>query len=434
MLDMLEMSLEELVKHLSTGEIDLQSYLVEVQKHFDEVEPSILAFVPEKYRFERLKIEAEELLKRFPNPEKRPVLFGALVGIKDIFHVSGFETRAGSDLPPAELAGYEAGSVRRLRAAGVLILGKTVTTEFAYFAPGPTRNPHNLGHTPGGSSSGSAAAVAARLCPLTSGTQTIGSINRPAAFCGVVGFKPTYDRVPRDGVIPLSPSLDHVGLFAKNVQSMEKAASVICSDWKKASNSKQPVLGVVEGPYLENASAEGLEQFRQVCSQLIEGSYQIRHVEALTHMSELVQRHNLILAAEAAQVHAYWFSKYQGRYHRKTADLITTGRQKTVIELTRALTSRQELRQQLSQLMSEEGVDLWISPSAPGVAPAGLESTGDPVMNLPWTHSGLPTLTLPSGKNQEGLPFGLQLVGGWASDEQLLSWSKQIEEKLGSLI
>ncbi len=141
----------------------------------------------------------------------RPPLFGIPIGIKDIFHVNGFSTHAGSRLPPKQLMGEEAKCVSDLKKAGALILGKTVTTEFAYFEPGPTMNPHNPNHTPGGSSSGSAAAVAAGLCPLALGSQTIGSIIRPASFCGVVGYKPSYDRISRDGVIPVSPSLDHIG-------------------------------------------------------------------------------------------------------------------------------------------------------------------------------------------------------------------------------
>jgi Asp-tRNA(Asn)/Glu-tRNA(Gln) amidotransferase A subunit family amidase len=432
MLDILRTPLDSLVKLLSSGEVELESYLSEVERSYKKLEPSLLAFIPEDNRFERLRKEAKELQDRYPHPENRPALFGVPIGIKDIFHVTGFETRAGSDLPPEELAGYEASSVKRLREAGALIMGKTVTTEFAYFAPGPSRNPHNLEHTPGGSSSGSAAAVAAKLCPIATGTQTIGSVIRPAAFCGVVGYKPTYDRVPRDGVIPLSPSLDHVGLFSQNARSMWLAASVLCPEWQEVTTSRRPVLGIIQGAYMEHASAEGLEQFWDVCGRLEEAGYKILRVKALSHMTELVKCHFLILAAEAAQVHAYWFAKFEDRYHKRTAHLINQGNQMSIAELTTALNSRQALRSHFSQLMTGESIDLWISPAAPGVAPKGLHNTGDPVMNLPWTHCGFPSLTLPSGKNHQGLPYGLQLVGKWDSDEQLLSWSLQIEALLSS--
>ncbi|MDQ3007957.1 MAG: amidase, partial [Chloroflexota bacterium] len=188
--------------------------------------------IPEEDRFGRLHEDAETLVLSYPDLITRPSLFGALVGVKDIFHVEGFVTQAGSRLLSGLLQGTEAKSVTRLKEAGALIFGKTVTTEFAYFFPGPTRNPHNPEHTPGGSSSGSAAAVAAGFCHMALGTQTIGSIIRPAAFCGVVGFKPTYDRISREGVIPLSPSLDHIGFFTSDVETAKHAAAVLIGDWR----------------------------------------------------------------------------------------------------------------------------------------------------------------------------------------------------------
>ncbi|MBI4771596.1 MAG: amidase, partial [Chloroflexi bacterium] len=236
-------SLPDLAGALRNGDLPLTTYLAALEAHFSAREPAVLAFLPEPDRFDRLRREAAALLERYPDPDARPPLFGAPVGVKDIFHVAGFPTRAGSRLPPEALAGPEADSVRALKAAGALILGKTVSTEFAYFGPGPTRNPHAPDHTPGGSSSGSAAAVAAGLCPLALGTQTIGSIIRPAAFCGVVGFKPGYERVSRAGVIPLSPSLDHVGVFAAEVAGVALAARVLVGDWRlEIGDRGQPVV------------------------------------------------------------------------------------------------------------------------------------------------------------------------------------------------
>ena len=220
------------LKHLN--ESALLAYLGDLEARFEKREPDVLAYVPEDRRFERLQREARALLVEYPEAAKRPKLFGVPVGVKDIFHVDGFVTRAGSEVPVALLQGTEAESVRRLKEAGALIMGKTVTTEFAYFAPGPTRNPHNPAHTPGGSSSGSAAAVGAGLCPLALGTQTIGSITRPAAFSGVVGYKPTYDRISRAGVVPLSPSVDHIGVFGRDVNWVASAAAVLVEAWDSA--------------------------------------------------------------------------------------------------------------------------------------------------------------------------------------------------------
>jgi Asp-tRNA(Asn)/Glu-tRNA(Gln) amidotransferase A subunit family amidase len=247
----------QVIEALRFNQMTLPDYLSQVEARFIAREPSIFAFIPEKDRFTRLRQEADALLARYPDLVKRPPLFGMLLGVKDIFHVKGFITQAGSKLPPEELQGHEARCVTRLKNAGALIIGKTVTTEFAYFTPGPTRNPHNPAHTPGGSSSGSAAAVAAGFCTAALGTQTIGSIIRPAAFCGVVGFKPTYDRTPRDGVIPLSPSLDHVGFFAPDVETAKRVASVLLDDWRIGElgiTTRKPTLGVPNGRYLESAS------------------------------------------------------------------------------------------------------------------------------------------------------------------------------------
>ena len=209
-----------------------RAYFDQLEATFEEREPKVQAFLPEGNRFDRLRREYKALEQRYPDPDSRPPLFGLPLGVKDIFHADGFETHAGSNLPADRLTGDQAASLTQLKEAGALVLGKTVTTEFAYFAPGPTRNPHNPKHTPGGSSSGSAAGVAAGLVPAAFGTQTVGSINRPAAFCGVVGLKPSYGRVSVEGVIPLAPSLDHVGFFTTDVAGamvMAPLLAVVCS-------------------------------------------------------------------------------------------------------------------------------------------------------------------------------------------------------------
>lgn len=424
--------LPRLTNALQSGSLTLADYLDRLEAHFASQEPAVMAFVPEENRFGRLRQEAQALEARYPEPATRPPLFGLAVGVKDIFRVDGFATQAGSQLPAARLNGRQASSVTRLRQAGALILGKTVTTEFAYFAPGPTRNPNNLAHTPGGSSSGSAAAVAAGLAPLTLGTQTIGSLNRPAAFCGVVGFKPSYERISRAGVIPLSASLDHVGFFTADVNGAELAASVLCPHWQLAVTQRKPVLGIPAGAYLDSVSAEGMAFFQAACRKLAAAGYVIQSLPAMPDFEAIVARHNLIVAAEAAQTHARWFAEFSQLYHPKTADLIRRGQQVNVQELKQALSGRVALRQQLTHLMDNYGLDLWLSPAAVGPAPQGLNSTGDPIMNLPWTHSGLPTLTVPAGRNQDNLPLGLQLTARWYMDEALLSWAAEIEPIVGS--
>ncbi len=412
---------------------DLPAYIDEICGRLDALDHQLQAFLPEPDRRARLMKEAVALKARFPNPASRPLLYGVPVGVKDIFRVGGFHTRAGSQLPPELFAGPEAACVSALRAAGALILGKTVTTEFAYREPGPTRNPHNLDHTPGGSSSGSAAAVAAGLCPLALGTQTIGSVIRPAAYCGIAGFKPSYGRIPAAGLIFFSESVDHVGLFTQDVAGMKLAASLLCRDWRLSGDDsrlrRSPVLGVPEGPYLKQASPEALAAFEGQLKHLQENGYSVRRVAALGDIALIAQRHRKMIAAEMAQVHAQWFPQSEPLYRPQTAAMIREGQKVTAEELAEGRAGRGKLRAQLEALMADAGVDLWVSPAAPGPAPEGISSTGDPAMNLPWTHAGLPTITLPAGLAPNGLPMGLQLVAPFMADEHLLVWAEAVAQK-----
>ncbi len=424
-------SIPALLHRLRSGVLTLQGYLDELETRFEQVEPEILAFVPEEGRFERLRRDAALLSDRFPDPATRPPLFGLPIGVKDIFHVDGFVTRAGSRLPPESMQGPEAECVTTLKHAGALVLGKTATTEFAYFAPGPTRNPRNPDHTPGGSSSGSAAAVAAGLCPFALGTQTIGSINRPAAFCGVVGFKPTYGRIATGGIIPLSPSLDHAGFFTADTASAELMAAHLCHGWRaRPSPNRKPVLAVPVGVYLEQADPEGLAQFRSDCDRLTAAGFAIKQPDAFLDFEEIRRCHLVLMAAEAARVHAAWFEASESLYHPRTAGLIREGRACSEKDIAAARAKQIEVRSRLDRLMAEQAIDVWLSPPAKGSAPRGLESTGDPVMNLPWTNAGLPTLTLPTGSNADGLPLGLQLTGRREEDEMLFGHAQLIEQAL----
>jgi Asp-tRNA(Asn)/Glu-tRNA(Gln) amidotransferase A subunit family amidase len=424
----------QLIQSVRVGEVALPEYLAQVEAWFLEREPSVLAFIPEEDRFERLHREAEELLARFPEPQHRPPLFGVLAGVKDNFHVDGFITQAGSRLPWTELQGDEAESVTRLKNAGALILGKTFTTEFAYFSPGPTRNPYNPEHTPGGSSSGSAASVGAGLCPLALGTQTIGSVIRPAAFCGAAAFKPTYDRIPRTGVIPLSPTLDHVGIFAQDVSLAKRAAASLCENWDGTiSLNRKPVLGIPQGPYLTTASEYALVHFKAVCDILTEAGYELHGVAVMHEIKDIRARHQLILAADAARVHAAWFEKYENLYGSKLTELIRRGQTISDSEYQDALHARDEFRAEMTRAMEEKGLDLWISPPSLGPAPKGLGDTGDPAMNLPWTQLGFPAVNIPVEKDPNDLPMGLQVICKWNKDEELLAWSEEIEKVVSRL-
>ena len=423
----------KLSRAFRTAELPISDYISQIESYFSSREPSVLAFVSEENRFGRLRTEAEALQSHFPDPEKRPPLFGVLVGVKDIIHVDGFTTQAGSRLPAKELQGVEAECVTKLKKAGALILGKTITTEFAFFSPGVTRNPHNPEHTPGGSSSGSAAAVGAGLCPLALGTQTIGSIIRPAAFCGAVALKPTYDRISRDGVIPLSPSLDHLGFFTPDIATAKLAAPSLCKRWNDSIPlNRRPTLGIPEGPYLAFASDYTLACFRSICGSLAEAGYELHRVPVMDDYPQIRVRHDIIMAAEVARVHKAWFEKYADLYSSKLTDFIRQGQSITDVRLKNAFAAREDFRAEIRRAMIDNNIDLWIAPSTVDVAPKGLDTTGYPALNLPWTQAGLPVVNLPAGKNPDGLPYGLQVIGNWYKDESLLIWAEDLEKVLAT--
>lgn len=417
---------------LRSEQLDLLAYINDLCDRVNAYDPEIQALLPESNRRARLLDEAKVLRARFPDPVSRPPLYGIPVGVKDMFYVDGFPTRAGSQLPEEAFSGEEAACVTMLREAGALILGKTVSTEFAYFEPGPTRNPHNLNHTPGGSSSGSAAVVAAGFCPLALGTQTIGSTIRPAAFCGIVGFKPSYERISTSGVIPCAPSVDTVGLFTQDIEGMALAAMLLCREWQPASTSPAalPVLGVPDGPYLAQTSQEGLAAFAQHVSMLEQVGYTVKRVPVMLDIEEINHRHMLLVFAEMAAVHAEWFAQYEPLYRPRTVDAIRAGQQVSAAELAAARDGRLKLRHELQTFMLQEQIDLWLCPAAQGSAPEGIQTTGNSIMNLPWTHAGLPAVTLPVGVAPNGLPLGLQVVGAFMADEQLLAWATTIAKML----
>jgi Asp-tRNA(Asn)/Glu-tRNA(Gln) amidotransferase A subunit family amidase len=418
-------SIAKLATALRTGAVDMIEYIDQLCDHIEAHDPSIEALLPEPARRARLRAEALALQTRFPDPGSRPALFGVPVGVKDIFHVDGFETRAGSALPARLFAGPEAVAVSRLKAHGALILGKTVATEFAFSEPGPTRNPHRHTHTPGGSSSGSAAAVAAGFAPLALGTQTIGSVSRPASFCGVTGFKPSYGRIPVTGCVPFSMSVDHVGFFAPDLESVHLIASLLCDDWQperqRAPLPDRLTVGVVTGAYLDEADTEMRGAVEREKARLVAAGYRICEVDLFPDWARLVETHYELIAAEKADVHRSWFMAHRHLYRPGTLALIERGWSADPARVHSAQAGRLTERARIEQIMHEQGIHCWLTPAATGSAPEGLAHTGSPLMNLPWSYTGLPSLSIPGGTCATGLPLGLQWVGGFGMDEQLLA-------------
>jgi Asp-tRNA(Asn)/Glu-tRNA(Gln) amidotransferase A subunit family amidase len=410
--------------------MDPVDYVDNMCARMAKIDAAVDAMLPEADRLGRLRTEAAKLPEKYPDPAKRPPLYGLLVAVKDVFHVSGFVTRAGTEVPPALFAGPEADIVALLREAGALILGKSVTTEFAYFEPGPTRNPHNPAHTPGGSSSGSAAAVAAGYCALALGTQTIGSVTRPAAFCGIVGFKPTLDRLPTRGLVYFSRTIDHVGLFTQDAAGMALAASVLCRDWRADFvRGLMPAVGVPVGPYLDQAEPEALAAFEKQLQRLAETGCRIKRIPALAGIEALNQLHRRMVFAEFAREHAEMYDQHANLYRPRTAEIIEIGEKVTETELAAARANGPRLRKELEAQMAEAGIDLWACPAACGPAPVGIRATGDPNMSLPWTHAGMPVVNLPAGYSENRLPLSLQFIAPFGADEALLSWAQVLADR-----
>jgi Asp-tRNA(Asn)/Glu-tRNA(Gln) amidotransferase A subunit family amidase len=337
-------------------------------------------------------------------------------------------------LPPKLFEGQQAAVVTELQKLGAIVLGKTVTTEFAFMEPGPTCNPHHLQHTPGGSSSGSAAAVACDYCSLALGTQTIGSISRPASYCGVVGFKPSYEGISRRGVVPFSASADHVGFFTHTVAGARFVASLLVKDFfaenRTAECYRKPILGIPEGPYLAQAEPAGLAHFEETVEKLVSAGFETRRVPMFADIAEIDMFHRSMIVSELAEVHDKWFASHRDLYRPGTLAAIEAGRCVSAGERERAKEHRFLLRRHIEHMMAENAVDVWLSPAAFNVAPEGLSHTGSPNMNLPWTHAGVPTLSLPSGYSPLGLPFGLQLAGTYGCDALLLAWAEAIEHAI----
>jgi len=375
----------------------------------------------------RVRKDCAGIVKRWPRPDSRPPLFGLPVGVKAIIRAAGGRIRCGSLLPADIFDGEEASLVRQLREAGAIILGHTVSTEFAHFEPGPTCNPHHCGHTPGGSSSGSAAGVAAGFFSLGVGTQTVGSIIRPASYCGVTGFKPSYGRLPVDGIIPFAPSADHPGFFGVSPHEISSVMAALDPQWRQSALRRTLRLALPTGPYLHNALPQTLSRLRvhteAVAARLEKQGCTMELVElpCLEDIDELRKRHELLIAAEAAHIHQEWFARFARLYRPRTAELIRYGREAKAQDVEAARASRLELRRRMHALMKQHEVDFWCAPSTVGEAETIHSGTGSPIMNLPWSHAGLPVLTLPLGTGAQGLPLGMQLAGGFGEDETLLA-------------
>jgi Asp-tRNA(Asn)/Glu-tRNA(Gln) amidotransferase A subunit family amidase len=356
---------------------------------------------------------------RAADAHPRAPLYGLPVGIKDIIDTADFPTACGSSVYRDRRPARDAACVTALRAAGAVILGKTVTTEFAFYSPGPTRNPRRLTHTPGGSSSGSAAAVAAEMVPVALGTQTAGSILRPASFCGVYGFKPTFGRLSMEGIHPFAPSLDTLGVFTRALEDVPLLLGALGLALPAVPFPKPPRFGLWRSEVWGLATPAAKGWVEAAAAALQAAGAVVRDVELAVDAGSLAEAQSTVMGVEAAVA----LSPLRAAHAEALTPLLRTfldeGAATPPQRYRAALALAEAGRARAREVFGE--VDVLLTPSAPGEAPLGLEATGNPAFNRIPTLLGLPCLNVPGALGPGGLPLGLQLVGQAGADAALLA-------------
>ncbi len=373
------------------------------------------------------------------------LIHGVPVGLKDIFYTEGMLTACGSKVYADFVPTFDATSVARIKEAGGIILGKAVTTEFATSDPSPTRNPWNLEHTPGGSSSGSSAAVAARMVPAALGSQTGGSTCRPAAYNGIVGVKPTYGRISRYGVAPVSWSLDHVGILTRTVADAALMLSVLSGEddndpgslresvpdftAQMEEHDRPPRIGLVRQYYQDYATAEMWAHTEAVANQLAEAGAEVEEIPLPDSFARVHSFQRIVMNVECAAFH-------QANHRVRAADYgprIRAGMEMGMIMPTTAYQKAQRLRRKFRADMSEmvAKVDVVMTPAIPAPAPRDLNTTGDAAFQVPWTAAGLPTVVVSTGLSELGMPMAVQFGGPWAEEGKVLGAAQWCERIAG---
>jgi Asp-tRNA(Asn)/Glu-tRNA(Gln) amidotransferase A subunit family amidase len=357
-------------------------------------------------------------LDRMPRQSR---LHGVPFGIKDIFDTADLPSEYNSPIWRGHRPKADAACVAQLRRAGCLILGKTVTTEFAQNHPAQTRNPLNPDHTPGGSSSGSAAAVADCMVPLALGTQTGGSVIRPAAYCGTFAIKPSFGSINRAGTKFVAESLDTIGAFARGVEDLELAMEVLTGRPRAAAPGKPPRIGLCRTPLWSVADSHVQANLERAAQRLEKAGAQVRDFDLPPGTKQIFDNYRVIGNYESARALGWELANFPSQLSKTLTPRLQEG-----WKITRAeYDATREVIRSCARVLAEtmRDVDFLLTPSAPSEAPASLASTGDPVFNRAWTMLGLPCVTIPHGKGPRGLPLAVQLVGAFDSDSALLAWS-----------
>jgi amidase len=429
MSDLHALSATEATQHIAAGSLSAEKLTRALLDHIERREGTVGAF-------EHLDPEqALATARAVDRSDTSGPLRGVPIAVKDLMDTADMPTTYGSPIYRGWRPRADAAVVALARAAGAVVIGKSVTTEFATFHPGRTTNPHDARHTPGGSSSGSAAAVAAAMVPLALGTQTAGSVIRPAAFCGVVGYKPSFGMIPRTGAKPLAESLDTIGVFARSLADAAHFASVLTGRrelFDAVASARLGHGGIAVGLCLTHqwplAAPEITALFERLPEMLARGGVTTIPVAAPAEHRPLFAAHGAIMGLEVSKALAWEWTTHAAQLSPKLLELLAEGGAVTLADYDRARDQAREARRALPAFFGR--YHAMLVPAAPGEAPEGLAYTGDPAFSRIWTLLGVPCVTLPAGTGPLGLPVGIQLVGRIGDDARLLVVAALVERAL----
>jgi len=436
-----ELSIAQAVSLIESRQLSIVELVESLVSRAVALEPRLKVWVT--FEPDAVLQAARQKQEELGQKDTRGLLHGVSVGVKDIFYTLGVKTTMGSPVYADYMPEYDATSVARLKSAGAMVMGKTVTTEFACMDPPTTRNPWNEAHTPGGSSSGSAVGVAARIFPAALGSQTGGSVTRPASYNGVVGMKPTFGRISRYGVFPVASSLDTVGFFTRTVEDAAFLLTALAGhDVDDFSSSTEPVsdyvgavgkpktprIGLLRQLFEGRADPEVREHTEEVARRLGRSGASVEEVDTPADFDSLLAGHQVVMSVEAASVHEDIFRRHAPEYSPKLKALVETGLVTPAVVYAQALCIQRDFRRDMEEVVRD--FDAILTPSTSSQAPGDLTTTGDPIFQRPWTTSGFPTISLPSGLSQAGLPLSIQLASAPFAEKRLISVARWCEQVL----
>ena len=415
----------EIARRIRAGETSAEAVMQACLERIEAREPAIGAFT---------SIDpgaALEAARRADREEPTGALHGVPFGIKDIIDTENYPTGWGTSVYAGQRPVRNASCVELFLRAGAIPVGKTVTTEFAYFRPGKTANPHNTAHTPGGSSSGSAAAVADFMLPLAFGSQTAASLIRPAAYCGIPGYKASHGDFDLQGVMALSPCMDTLGLLAREIEDFEIARSVLCGSHPvllRDPEESPPRISLFRGPHWNDGSLEMRDVCQRAMTRLQQAGAITGELACPDIFTELTECQKTVMAYETAHARIFEYSRYRDRISDQFRDLVETGLTVTREAYEAACATRDRAARLLAGMFSD--IDVILTPAAPGEAPAGLDATGDPLFSRGWNLLRVPCVSIPFGLGPNGLPLSVQLVGPMHDDDRLLAIAAWVRAQL----